>query len=204
MYKVQLSIPTVLNTMTNGNALLIFRQLLVANGTEFSKISKKRTTSRGILKFFLGIFFFVIQLFLEFVGWFREISSPCAAVSKFSKVLVEWKAPTNYLGKFLSFGPSFSLWRTTLQTETTVEIRAQDNYRLQTSFCNIKVHPKNSNHAQVFEVTGAPLTRARSPDKLSCKSENGVGDRGDTFKARRIRARIPYTLRFRDLQPSIF
>ena len=153
--------------MTNGNALLIFRQLLVANGTAFSKISKKRTTSRGIL---------------EFVGWFREISAPCAAVSKFSKVLVKWKAPTNYLRKFLSFGPSFSLWRTTLQTEKTVEVRAQDNYGLRTSFSNIKVHPKNSNHAQAFELTGAPLTRARSPHKLSCKSENGVGDKGDTFK----------------------
>ena len=169
----------------------------------FQNFQKEDNLARNT-KVFSRNFFFVIQLFLEFVGWFREISSPCAAVSKFSKVLVEWKAPTNYLGKFLSFGPSFSLWRTTLQTETTVEIRAQDNYRLQTSFCNIKVHPKNSNHAQVFEVTGAPLTRARSPDKLSCKSENGVGDRGDTFKAHRIRARIPYTLRFRDLQPSIF
>ena len=82
--------------------------------------------------------------------------------------------------------------------------RAQDNYCLQTSFSNIKLRPKNVNHAQVFEVTGAPLTRARSPDKLSCKSEDGVGDRGDTFKARRIRARIPYTLRFRALQPPIF
>ena len=169
----------------------------------FQNFQKEDNLARNT-KVFSRNFFFVIQLFLEFVGWFREISSPCAAVSKSSKVLVEWKAPTNYLGKFLSFGPSFSLWRTTLQTETTVEIRAQDNYRLQTSFCNIKVHPKNSNHAQVFEVTGAPLTRARSPDKLSCKSENGVGDRGDTFKARRIRSRIPYTLRFRALQPPIF
>ena len=71
--------------------------------------------------------------------------------------------------------------------------RAQDNYCLQTSFSNIKVRPKNVNYAQVFEVTGAPLSRARSPDKLSCKSENGVGDKGDKFKARRIRAKIPYT-----------
>ena len=71
--------------------------------------------------------------------------------------------------------------------------RAQDNYCLQTSFSNIKVRPKNVNYAQVFEVTGAPLSRARSPDKLSCKSENGVGDKGDKFKARRIRAKIQYT-----------
>ena len=82
--------------------------------------------------------------------------------------------------------------------------RAQDNYCLQTSSSNIKVRPKNVNHAQVFEVTGAPLTRARSPDKLSLKSENGVRDMGDTFKARRIHARIQHTLRFRALQPPIF
>ena len=82
--------------------------------------------------------------------------------------------------------------------------RAQDNYCLQTSFSNIKVRPKNVNHAQVFEVTGAPLTRTRLPDKLSLKSENGVRDKGDTFKARRIRARIPYTFRFRILQPPLF
>ena len=78
--------------------------------------------------------------------------------------------------------------------------RTQDNYCLQTSFSNIKVRPKNVNYAQVFEVTGAPLSRARSPDKLSCKSENGVGDKGDTFKARRIRAKS----HTRALRPSIF
>ena len=71
--------------------------------------------------------------------------------------------------------------------------RAQDNFCLQTSFSNIKIRPKNVNYAQVFEVTRAPLTRARSPDKLSCKSENWVGDKGDTFKARRIHAKTPYT-----------
>ena len=99
------------STKTSG---MNFRQLPVANDTAFSKISKKRTTSRGIPKFwkhFSRKVSFHSALFpkvLEFsVEWFEfrkfksfrnfwklflETSVPFAAVSKFQKVLVEWKA----------------------------------------------------------------------------------------------------------------
>ena len=87
---------------------------LAENGTAFSKIFKKRTTLRGITRFsetFSGNFSLhstLIWEFLEFlVEWFTfrkfnslwnfwtlfwEISLQLASVSKFSKVLVEWKA----------------------------------------------------------------------------------------------------------------
>ena len=82
---------------------------------DFPTFPKKRTTSRGITKFSKKIsrkFSFHSTLLPEFlkfsVEWFairkfnsfrnfwklfQEISVPFAAVSKFSKVLVEWKAP---------------------------------------------------------------------------------------------------------------
>ena len=78
---------------------------------DFPIIPKKRTTSRGIPKFSRKFSFHSTLLpeFLKFsVEWFafrkfnsfrnfwklfQEISVPFAAVSKFSKVLVEWKAP---------------------------------------------------------------------------------------------------------------
>ena len=87
---------------------------LAENGTAFSKSFKKRTTLRGITRFsetFSGNFSLhstLIWEFLEFlVEWFTfrkfnslwnfwtlfwEISLQLASVSKFSKVLVEWKA----------------------------------------------------------------------------------------------------------------
>ena len=93
---------------------LNFQQLPVTNGTAFPNISKKRTTSRGIPKFFQTFyqqFSFhstFLPKFLEFsVQWFafwkfnsfqnfwklfREISVPFAAFSKHSKVFVEWNA----------------------------------------------------------------------------------------------------------------
>ena len=57
VYKVQLSIPTVLNTMTNENALLISRQLPVANGTGFSKISTEDSLVRYTEVFFWKFYF---------------------------------------------------------------------------------------------------------------------------------------------------
>ena len=70
--------------------------------------SRYRITIRGI--FFSRKFSFHSTLLLEFFGWvvrisdiqhiwklFREISVPFDAVSKFSKVLVEWKAPSKAL-----------------------------------------------------------------------------------------------------------
>ena len=86
--------------------------------TAFSKISKKRTTWRGIPKFsqFFSrkhLFFFhstLLPEFLEFlvqngsyfgnstVSVFLELSVPVAAIFKFSKVLVEWKAPVTDVG----------------------------------------------------------------------------------------------------------
>ena len=82
---------------------LIIRQLPVANGTAFSKTSKKRTTLQGIPQFsnqfFPEVFFQFLPEFLEFLverftfrkfnsfqnfrKIFREISEPFAAVSKF-------------------------------------------------------------------------------------------------------------------------
>ena len=94
-------------------SLWIFRQLPIASGTVFSKISKKGTTSWGTPKFSKKVsrtLSFHSTLLLEFlevwVEWvafrdfssfrnfwklFGEISIPFAAVSKFSKVSVEWR-----------------------------------------------------------------------------------------------------------------
>ena len=94
------------STKTSG---LNFRQLPVAIGTAFSKISKKRTTSRGIhfsrkVSFHSTLFpkvlefsveWFEFQKFKSFRNFWKlfwETSVPFAAVSKFQKVLVEWKA----------------------------------------------------------------------------------------------------------------
>ena len=94
---------------------LHFWQLPVENGIALSKIFKKRTTLRGITRFletFSWKFSFhstLLSEFLEFLVerftfrifnslwnfWklFWEISVQFAFVSKFSKVLVEWKVP---------------------------------------------------------------------------------------------------------------
>ena len=94
---------------------LNFRQLPGASGTAFSKISKNRATARGIpkfSKFFPRKFSFHSTLlpenvefsveclpirkfnsFRNFWKLFGEISVRFAAVSKFWKVLVQWKAP---------------------------------------------------------------------------------------------------------------
>lgn len=91
----------------------------------FPKFSKKTTTSRGIPKFsklFFPEFSFYSTLlpeFLEFsVEWFafrkfnsfriswklvRKIDAPFAAVSKFSKVLVEWSKVTDRARVQVSF-----------------------------------------------------------------------------------------------------
>ena len=108
------------STKTSG---LNFQQLPVANGAAFSKISKKeinlaRHTIRGIgllyeVSFFPEVFFpfnfapgvfrlsvsaiSEIQQFPEFLKLFRGISVPFDSVSKFLKVLVEWKAPSKAL-----------------------------------------------------------------------------------------------------------
>ena len=94
---------------------LNFRKLPVANGTTFSKISKKEDNLARytqISKFFsrkFSFYSFLLPEFLEFwVEWFtfqkfkssREISIAFAAVFKFSKVLVEWKAPFAFLPWF--------------------------------------------------------------------------------------------------------
>ena len=97
---------------------LNFQQPPVANGPAFSKFPKKSTTSRSILfeaygyytrYIFSRKFSFHSTSLLEFLGWvvppfrkfnsfqnfwklFRGISVPFDSVSKFSKVLVEWKA----------------------------------------------------------------------------------------------------------------
>ena len=95
--------------LTSG---LNFRQLPVANGTTLSKISKKEDSARQVYpnfrKCFPEVFFpfnfspgisrifpwvvriSQIQQFLKPRG---EISVPFGAVFKFSKVLVEWRAP---------------------------------------------------------------------------------------------------------------
>ena len=83
----------------------------------FPKFPKKKTTSRGVYPNFENFvpevsfrIFFLLPEFLEFsVEWFtfqkfksfREISIEFAAVSKFSKVLVEWKAPFALLPWFV-------------------------------------------------------------------------------------------------------
>ena len=89
---------------------------------DFPTFSKKRTTSRGIPKFSKKIsrkFSFhstLLPEFLKILGeWFafrkfnsfrnfwklfQEISVPFYAVSKFSKVLVEWKAPIVLFSRF--------------------------------------------------------------------------------------------------------
>ena len=96
---------------------LNFRQLLVANGTTFSKISKKEDNLERYIPKFRNFFSrkfsfysFLLPEFLEFsVEWFtfqkfksfREISIAFASVFKFSKVLVEWKAPFAFLPWFV-------------------------------------------------------------------------------------------------------
>ena len=90
---------------------LNFRQLPVTNRTAFSEISKKEDNLAmytQISKFFsreFSFYSFLLPKFLEFsVEWFalrkfksfREIFVAFAAVSKFSKVLVEWKAAFAY------------------------------------------------------------------------------------------------------------
>ena len=95
---------------------LNFRKLPVANGTTFSKISKKEDNLARytqISKFFsrkFSFYSFLLPEFLEFsVEWFtfqkfksfREISTAFAAVFKFLKVLVEWKAPFAFLPWFV-------------------------------------------------------------------------------------------------------
>ena len=104
---VQYTLGAFQSTKTSG---LKFRQLLAANGIAFSKISKKRTTSRSIPKFskIFSESFLSTQLcprnFYNFrlngshfgnstVFGFSGKFSPFAAISKFSKVSVEWKAP---------------------------------------------------------------------------------------------------------------
>ena len=83
----------------------------------FPKFPKKRTTSRGIypnFEFFFSrkfsFYSFLLPEFVEFsVEWFtfqkfksfREISIAFASVFKFSKVLVEWKAPFAFLPWFV-------------------------------------------------------------------------------------------------------
>ena len=82
----------------------------------FPKFPKKKTTSRGVYpnfeNFFPEVFFLLIFApeFVEFsVEWFtfqkfksfREILIAFAAVFKFSKVLVEWKAPFAFLPWFV-------------------------------------------------------------------------------------------------------
>ena len=88
------------STKTSG---LNFRQLPVANGTAFSKLSQKKTTSRGIPKFgkfFPGSFLSIQLCSRNFWKLFREISVPFHAVSKYSKVLIDWKAPKLPVGMF--------------------------------------------------------------------------------------------------------
>ena len=208
VYEVQLSIPTVLKTMTNDNALFISRQLPVANETRFSKISTEDSLMR-YTKVFSGSFIFHSTLLPELISricWQMVPGNFCSICRWFQ--IFESFGWMESASKLPWGVPLFQVFFFSLEdhaaNRNNIRGRAQDNYCLQTSFSNIKVRPKNVNHAQVFKVTGAPLTRARSPDKLSLKSENGVRDMGDTFKARRIHARIQHTLRFRALQPPIF
>ena len=114
--------------------LLNFRELPVANRAAFSKISIKEDNlawytqifEKFCRKFFFRATLYVkisrnfgwvvriskIQPFPGFLKLFREISVPFAAVSKVSKVLVEWKAPMVYAcctvfpGHFLRKKPS--------------------------------------------------------------------------------------------------
>ena len=107
------------NQLTSG---LNFRQLPVANGTTLSKISKKEDSAGQVYpnfrKCFPEVFFpfnfspgisrifpwmvriSQIQQFLKPRG---KISVPFGAVCKFSKVLVEWRAPVQ---------PPWSWWMT--------------------------------------------------------------------------------------------
>ena len=93
---------------------LKIRLLPVANGTAFSNISKTEDNLASYTQIFEN--FLRPEVFFPFnfaprisriFGWmariseiqhlFREISVPFPAVPKFSKVLVEWKTPHNYL-----------------------------------------------------------------------------------------------------------
>ena len=101
---------------------LNFRQLPVANVTTFSKISKKEDDLARFTQIFGNVFlevFFPFNLcpgisrifawmvrisqIQQFLKPLREISVPFVAVSKFSKVLVEWEAPVQ---------PPWSWWMT--------------------------------------------------------------------------------------------
>ena len=107
---------TLHSTKTSG---LNFWQLPVASGTAFSGISKKGGNltryTQIFEKFFFPEVFFPFNFapkisrifdwkdrisdlnsFRNFWKLFREISVPFAAVSKCSKVFVEWKAPLVY------------------------------------------------------------------------------------------------------------
>ena len=111
--------------------LLHFRQLPVANRAAFSKISIKEDNLAWYTQIFEKSLSFratlhvkisrnfgwvvhisEIQPFPGFLKLFREISVAFAAVSKVSKVLVEWKAPMVYAwctvfpGHFLREKPS--------------------------------------------------------------------------------------------------
>ena len=107
------------STKTSG---LNFRQLLVANRTAFSKFSKKEDNLARYTQIFENFsrkFSFRSTLFPEFLEFscewfafrkftsfrnfwklFREVSVPFAAVPKFSKVLVDTKAPKLPVGIF--------------------------------------------------------------------------------------------------------
>ena len=88
------------STKTSG---LNFRQLPVANGTAFSKISKKGTTSRGIPKIFrhgstefleFSVECFAIQQFPEFLETFPEnFCSICRCYANFRKFWFNGKRP---------------------------------------------------------------------------------------------------------------
>ena len=112
---------TALVSQTSGafrstkTSALNFRQLPVANGRAFSKISTKEDNlaryTQIFQKFFPGVCFpfnfasgisgifgwtvriSEIQQLRNFWKLFGDISVPFAAVSKFSKVVDEWKAP---------------------------------------------------------------------------------------------------------------
>ena len=70
MYKVQLSIPTVLNTMTNGNALFIFGQLPVANSMEqhFPKFPKRGQHGKVYRSLFSEVYVFHSTLLSELIS----------------------------------------------------------------------------------------------------------------------------------------
>ena len=121
---------------------LNFRKLPVANGTTFSKISKKEDNLARytqISKFFsrkFSFYSFLLPEFLEFsVEWFtfqkfkssREIPIAFAAVFKFSKVLVEWKAPFAFLPWFQFSRLSYDPCRTLLVRSVKIYAQIRKN-----------------------------------------------------------------------------